>query len=199
MAASELRSLPSSASNCASGVGGITIRPMRIRDLGQICHLDRLSFSLPWPESAFRYELVDNPHSFILVAELKQPDLTTPLVGVIVVWEILDEAHIATLAVHPEHRRTGIASQLLLEALKIAITRKAVTATLEVRSKNVAAQELYHKFHFQVVGHRPRYYRDDLDDALIMTVDLRQVDAQGHSYLEMIQELARPRRGLALS
>ncbi len=187
MEASDLGSIPSPTSGTAPETGTVTIRPMRMRDLAQVCHVDRLSFSLPWPESAFRYELVDNLHSFILVAELTPPDSSARLVGVIVVWEILDEAHIATLAVHPEHRRAGIASQLLLAALKIAMTRRAVTATLEVRSKNMAAQELYRMFRFETVGRRPRYYRDDQDDALIMTADLRQVDDQGRPYLEMIQ------------
>lgn len=187
MATSDLRPTPSPISGTTFETGAITVRPMRMRDLSQVCQIDRLSFSLPWPDSAFHYELIDNPHSFILVAELAHLDSVPQLVGVIVVWEILDEAHVATLAVHPEHRRMGIASQLLLTALKIAMSRKAVTSTLEVRSKNVAAQELYRKFRFEVVGYRPRYYRDDQDDALIMSVDLLQVDEQGRTYLEIVQ------------
>lgn len=184
------RPLPSSGT--ATPAGTLTIRPMRMRDLAQVSLVDHLSFSLPWPESAFRYEMLDNPYSFILVAERAEASMDTQVVGVIVVWLILDEAHIATLAVHPDHRRSGIASQLLLAALQLALKRGSVTATLEVRSKNNAAQELYRKFHFEVVGHRPRYYRDDYDDALIMTVDLYQVDEQGRTYLELIQAAALP-------
>ncbi|HLA98883.1 MAG TPA: ribosomal protein S18-alanine N-acetyltransferase [Anaerolineales bacterium] len=181
-------SMPSPASQAASKEGAIAIRPMRLSDLAPVVLIDQLSFSLPWPESAFRYELVDNPRSFILVAELARQEAAPQVVGVIVIWEILDEAHIATLAVHPDQRRLGIASKLLLSALKIALTRGARTATLEVRSRNPAAQALYQKFRFEVVGRRPRYYRDDNDDALIMTVDVRQVDDQGRRYLDTIPD-----------
>jgi len=186
MEASHWASMQSPASEAAPNAGGIAIRPMRMSDLAQVVLIDQLSFSLPWPESAFRYELIDNPRSFILVAEHSPSDSAAQVVGVIVIWEVMDEAHIATLAVHPDHRRLGIASKLLVSALKIALTRGARTTTLEVRFKNEAAQALYQKFRFEIVGRRPRYYRDDNDDALIMTVNLRQVDDQGRAYLEMI-------------
>ena len=39
----------------------------------------------------------------------------------IVVWLILDEAHIATIAVHPDYRGQGIAQELLSTALEGAI------------------------------------------------------------------------------
>jgi ribosomal-protein-alanine N-acetyltransferase len=41
---------------------------------------------------------------------------------------------------------------------------------LEVRAGNEAAQTLYRKFGFEVVGHRPRYYQDNHEDALLMTL-----------------------------
>lgn len=150
----------------------VVIRAMLESDLEEVIHLDRLSFSMPWPESAFKYELFENPYSFLLVAEILYPDSQQMVVGAIVVWMILDEAHVATIAVHPELRRKGIAGRLLAAALQKAIKLGARKATLEVRSKNLPAQELYHKFRFEVVGRRHRYYRDDNDDALIMTADL---------------------------
>ena len=82
---------------------------------------------------------------------------------------ILDEAHIATLAVHPDLRGHGIAQELLSVALIESIRRGAITATLEVRAGNKIAQKLYNRFGFQVVGERPRYYKDNQEDALIMS------------------------------
>jgi ribosomal-protein-alanine N-acetyltransferase len=41
--------------------------------------------------------------------------------------------------------------------------------TLEVRASNQAAQALYRSFGFDVAGHRPSYYTDDGEDALVMT------------------------------
>ena len=43
--------------------------------------------------------------------------------------------------------------------------------TLEVRTSNVVAQQLYRKYGFAVVGLRKGYYSDNHEDALIMTTD----------------------------
>ena len=148
----------------------ISIRPMRPDDLPQVRLIDRLSFSLPWPSSAYEYELHENPLSLLWVAEANVADAGNKVVGMIVVWLIVDEAHIATIAVLPEYRGQGIARCLLVTALQEVIQRGFRIATLEVRSGNVAAQNLYHRFGFATVGVRPKYYRDNNEDALIMTV-----------------------------
>jgi [ribosomal protein S18]-alanine N-acetyltransferase len=161
------------------------IRPMQEGDLDQVQAIDRLSFSLPWPASAFRYELKENPNSGLWIAEVSATDVSAAeasaselpalakhsrVAGMIVVWRILDEAHIATLAVDPAERRRGIAKQLLAVALIDSIERGARLATLEVRAGNLAAQKLYFAFGFSVVGSRPKYYKDNNEDALIMTI-----------------------------
>lgn len=148
----------------------LIIRPMRLDDLARVVEIDRLSFSLPWSENAFRFELLENPSSLSLVAELETEEGSPSVVGYGVAWLIMDEAHIATIAVHPAHRQRGIAKRLLAEMLKAAIERGARLATLEVREGNLAAQRLYRRFGFENVGRRPRYYMDNQEDAIIMTV-----------------------------
>jgi ribosomal-protein-alanine N-acetyltransferase len=143
---------------------------MRLDDLEQVHAIDLTSFSVPWPESSFRYELLENPHSLLLVAEDLASDQTRQVVGVIVVWLIEDEAHIATLSVHPDYRGQGISRELLASALLESIRQGTALATLEVRANNLVAQALYRKFRFEVAGRRARYYRDNQEDALIMTV-----------------------------
>ena len=103
----------------------VRIRPMRLEDIDAVIQIDRLSFSLPWPASAFRHELVENPTSLLWVAEVDSPEGGRCVVGAVVVWMILDEAHIATLAVHPDYRRRGISRQLLVTVLRQAIERGA--------------------------------------------------------------------------
>jgi len=147
----------------------IFIRPMQIEDLEAVQSIDRLSFSMPWPASAYKYELEENPLSMLWVAEDVPTKGETHIVGLIVVWFIVDEAHIATLAVHPDHRTKGIAKALLATALRASITKGFIKATLEVRANNSVAQGLYRHFGFEIVGQRPRYYRDNNEDAIIMT------------------------------
>ena len=160
---------------------------MRLDDIDQVILIDRLSFSLPWPASAFRHELVNNPTSLLWVAEQDSPEGSPRVVGAVVVWMILDEAHIATLAVHPDYRRQGISQQLLVIVLRQAIERGAALATLEVRANNLAAQALYKKFRFEIVGRRPRYYQDNYEDALIMTIDFNQRISSKLSYPEWLE------------
>ena len=89
----------------------------------------------------------------------------------IVAWLFVDEVHIATLATHPDFRRQGIARQLLLHVLQLAVKEGAVSSFLEVRAGNVAAQDMYHKFGYKESGRRPRYYKDNNEDAILMTLE----------------------------
>jgi ribosomal-protein-alanine N-acetyltransferase len=167
----------------------VHMRPMRLEDIDAVIQIDRLSFSLPWPASAFRYELVDNPTSLLWVAEVDTPEGGRCVVGAVVVWMILDEAHIATLAVHPDYRRQGISRRLLATVLRQAIERGADLATLEVRANNLAAQALYKQFRFEIVGRRPRYYQDNFEDALIMTVEFSRGTCAQSGYRDTLEKL----------
>ena len=148
----------------------VAIRPMQLSDLAQVHSIDQYSFSMPWPASAYEYELQENPYSLLWVAEISTEGEAPRVVGIIVVWLILDEAHIASIAVHPDYRSRGIARQLLITTLRAVIQKGSQIATLEVRSQNLIAQRLYRRFGFEVVGKRVRYYRDNNEDAFIMTL-----------------------------
>ncbi len=144
----------------------MNIRRMTLDDLAQVVAIDKVSFSLPWPERSFRFEITDNPASRAWVAEEDGK-----IVGAIVAWLLVDEAHIATIATHPDFRRQGIASKLLVHTLQSMMNEGALTSVLEVRASNSAAQEMYRKFGFEESGRRPRYYRDNNEDAILMTLD----------------------------
>ncbi len=48
-----------------------------------------------------------------------------------------------------------------------------MTGHLEVRASNRAAIGLYNSFGFNESGRRQRYYSDPIEDAVLMTCDLR--------------------------
>ena len=144
----------------------LTIRKMTLDDIPAVVELDQRSFSLPWPERSFRFEITENPASHCWVAEAEGK-----VVGMIVVWLIVDEAHVATIATHPDFRRQGIGKNLLGYALRDLIGKGARSSFLEVRESNVAAQDMYRKFGYKESGRRRRYYKDNDEDAILMNLD----------------------------
>lgn len=142
------------------------IRKMTVKDVPDAHSLDKLSFTLPWPERSLRFEVTDNPAARCWAAVFD-----SRLVGMLVLWLIVDEAHIATLATHPDFRRQGIAARLLIEALNSAFKEGAQKALLEVRAGNEAALAMYRKYGFAQVGTRPHYYKDNGEDAILMTLE----------------------------
>jgi len=180
----------------------VRVVPMQITDLPQVTAIDALSFPLPWSSATYRYELVQNTNSHFFVALAPPgssaappgrpggglswlnpagwfrpapdpfPDPERPVVGYAGFWYIVDEAHISTIAVHPDWRGHGVGEAMFVHLLETALDLGALTATLEVRVTNDRAQALYRKYAFEVVGRRKRYYRDNGEDALLMTAEL---------------------------
>lgn len=151
----------------------LLIRKMTLEDVPAVVQLDQISFSLPWPERSFRFEVTDNPASRCWVAEQDEQ-----IVGMVVAWLFVDELHIATIATHPGFRRQGIASRLLTHALLQAMEDGARSSFLEVRESNLPAQAMYRKFGYEESGRRRRYYRDNNEDAILMNLEPLNRDHQ---------------------
>ena len=127
-----------------------------------IAELEKLCFSDPWSENSIAYELTSRL-SYWLVAQEEGV-----VVGYIGSQSVLGESDMMNVAVHPEHRRKGIA-EALIRALSYGLKdRGNVCLTMEVRASNDSAIALYDKLGFQQVGCRPNYYRNPKEDALIL-------------------------------
>ena len=148
----------------------MNIRRMNLADAPAAEELDRLCFSQPWPDGSFTRE-VFNPGARCWVVEEDGQ-----LVGALVIWLVLDEAHIATIATHPDYRRRGIGRALLQTGMDAAYAEGARIYHLEVRAGNAAAIKLYETFGYEIVGRRPRYYHDNGEDALLMTLNVPNLE-----------------------
>lgn len=166
------------------------IRAMELDDVPRVREIDIASFSLPWSERSYRFEVQGNPASHCYVAELSQGEGQAVIAGMIVVWHILDEAHVGTIAIDQPYRRLGLGRRLLAEALLDADNHGIQVSYLEVRRSNIAAQALYEQFGFKIAGVRPHYYKDNGEDAFLMTLapiqptlleQLRQMPLAVHS------------------
>jgi ribosomal-protein-alanine N-acetyltransferase len=158
---------------------GIRLRPMTVDDVAAVAALDRLSFPLPWSEGSFRSDLTTNPAAHLIVAEQAGAG-GRKVAGYAGYWLVVDEAHLSTLAVDPALRRRGIGERILRAAMRQAARQGAEMMTLEVRVSNDAARRLYEKLGFRVVGRRPHYYKDNLEDAILMTRERLAEDGRGN-------------------
>ncbi len=168
------------------------VEPMQWDDVPEVMTIERQSFTLPWSDYTYQHEILENNHSHYYVARytngqaagranwlkrLFQRSRQSPVIGYGGFWLVVDEAHISTIASGESWRGRGIGELMLLAMVERSIELGAVMVTLEVRVSNTVAQNLYHKYGFQVVGRRPRYYRDNDEDADLMTVDQIQSEA----------------------
>ncbi len=154
----------------------VTVRRMRFDDVEQVHAIDQRSFPTPWTLNSFRFELSENRSSHSWVAEVEMGGEKL-VVGAIVVWLLVDDAHIGTIAVDAPYRRQGIGRRMLCIALAELARAGAVSSTLEVRESNLAAQEMYRQFGYETVGRRRGYYPDNGEDALVMA--LEKLDTEG--------------------
>jgi ribosomal-protein-alanine N-acetyltransferase len=79
-----------------------------------------------------------------------------------------EEWEIENVVVDAEHRRHGIGRALVRELIQAATQAGMERVLLEVRESNTAARHLYEQLGFVEVGRRPGYYRDPVEDALLL-------------------------------
>lgn len=145
---------------------GLIVRKMTLSDLEQVVEIDQVSFTLPWPQRSFQFELTGNETSRCWVVEWDGR-----VVAMMVGWLIVDELHVATIATHPDFRGRGIGRLLLLHALLAARQEGAVKSFLEVRESNAIARKIYLGFGFVEDGRRKEYYKDNNEDAILMSLN----------------------------
>jgi ribosomal-protein-alanine N-acetyltransferase len=99
------------------------------------------------------------------------PPEAANIIGFCGLWHMVNEAHITTIASHPDYRGRGIGELMLSSLIGIAYTVRARYVTLEVRVSNYVAQNLYRKYGFSQTGVRRRYYSDNHEDAYVMSTE----------------------------
>jgi [ribosomal protein S18]-alanine N-acetyltransferase len=152
------------------------IAPMRERDLPDIVILEELTGLSPWGYESYRAELLTMPRTIMRVARAVSPAAVEGrIVGFIAARVTLDELHINNVATHPDFRRIHVGARLMYTALVEGRVMGATSSFLEVRATNIAAQTLYTRLGFQVVGRRRDYYSFPREDALIMSKSLGEL------------------------
>lgn len=154
-------------STSASVLGGYDLLPMAHRHLDEVLAIERMSYTNPWPREAFVHEIARNPLSRPSVASARGRPLE--VAGYCVYWLVFEHLHVQNVAVHPRHRRRGVARLLLLGALSHGRASGARLAQLEVRRSNAAALRLYESLGFEPAGERRNYYARPREDAVLLS------------------------------
>ena len=145
------------------------IRDARGGDAGAIGALERQCFAAPWPEEAVA-AYINGGNCLMLCAEGEGGEL----LGYVGMQHVLDEGYIGNVCTAPQHRRRGVARALLAELESRSRRLGLAFLTLEARASNAAAIALYEGAGYGRVGTRPGYYQHPAEDAVIMTLFLKE-------------------------
>ena len=152
------------------------VRPMGEVDISQVTEIDLEAFPTMWPPPNYERELKTKLAHYLVAGLAPEPNDPAEahdadyLVGFAGFWMMANEAHITNIAVRNDYYRQGIGELLLIAMIDLAGELSARLLTLEVRTSNLIAQNLYHKYGFSRVGWRRGYYTDNKEDALVMSV-----------------------------
>ena len=150
-------------------VNNLVIEEMKVDDIDGVFEVEKNCFEDYWSKDSFKKELSNNLARY-LVAKVDGK-----VAGYVGIWFVVDEGHITNVAVHEDYRGQKIGDQLIKELVQVCKDNKIVSMTLEVRTSNTVAQNLYRKYGFKMAGIRKEYYSNNKEDAIIMWNDIKEV------------------------
>lgn len=112
--------------------------------MNELCAIESACFAVPWPRHVISGDLEKGDVVYIKAA------LMCRIAGYSVIARSGGkESHLMNMAVLPEFRRAGVASQLLSAVGEIALYWGCVSMRLEVRVSNAEARNFYTKSGFK--------------------------------------------------
>lgn len=151
----------------------LEIRQAKLYDVPAMARIERDSFEAPWSADEITRDVTAGGNVYIAVALADEERA-----GYAEIRMIAGEGQIYNIAIAPEFRREGIGEALLRHLIDKADADGCKLVTLEVRSGNEAAMELYKKLGFREVGRRKGYYAKGGEDAVLMDLDLGKVEVE---------------------
>ncbi len=138
----------------------IRVRPLSFQEAELAAALEKACFPDPWSRESLEEGMKAERLHLLLAEQDQRP------AGYCAAQLVLDEGELLRIGVVETCRRQGI-GRLLLKSLLERFPQ--ITAWhLEVREGNQPAVALYRQMGFLPSGVRKRYYRDPVEDALLM-------------------------------
>lgn len=143
----------------------MTIRELTLSDAAALAEIECLCFSQPWSEAAVA-ESMGVGDVFLGAFEEK-------LIGFVGMRAFDDSGEIGNVAVHPDHRRRGIAKALLSALHNYATNSGVAEIVLQVRQSNESAKALYEACGYSVCGVRKNLYERPREDGIVMKTEIK--------------------------
>ena len=138
---------------------------MGVNDLEEAYKIEREVNPSPW-----KYE------TFLSSFEVGHKGLVckhnSEIIGFIIFSPINPEAHILSISVTKKIQSKGIGTLLLQSMLDQCKAMNYKSIFLEVRTSNIQAINFYQKFGFIKDAIRDNYYKDNSEDALLMSLSI---------------------------
>jgi ribosomal-protein-alanine N-acetyltransferase len=150
----------------------VHIRWMIRRDMQEVLQTEQASFEFAWSEEDF-LRCLRQRNCIGMVAEQGER-----VVGFMIYELHKTKLHILNFAVHPNHRRTGVGSQMIAKLISKLSSHRRTRITLEVRETNLYAQLFFRSQGFRAVRVLRGYYEDSGEDAFLMQHQLADVLSQ---------------------
>ena len=144
-------------------------------DIKAVIQLERATPEAPhWAESVYVRMLAPASGAVqrcLLVAE-NEHGLIGFAVGKVISAGLENSSELESVAVSSDVRRLGVGRALCQAVIDWCRKQGAVAIELEVRASSVGAIALYSSLGFVAEGRRQGYYREPMDDAVLMQLKL---------------------------
>ena len=150
---------------------GVYLRHASPADLAALAVLESACFTHPWTEAQIAEEMTVASPGGVFVLEGPPGTAAAGICAYCAFRLVLDEMHVMNVAVAPKARRRGLARRLLHFALRRAARAGARTGFLELRAGNREALGLYESLGFRPLSRRRAYYRQPVEDALVLVLE----------------------------
>ncbi len=151
---------------------GVLLRRGHPADLAALAALEAACFTHPWTKAQIAEEMTASPPGGVFVLEgPPRPEETSGICAYCAFRLVLDEMHVMNVAVAPKARRRGLGRGLLRFAIRRAAGAGARRAFLELRAGNWEAFALYESLGFRPLSRRREYYRQPVEDALVLVLE----------------------------
>lgn len=128
--------------------------------LDSILQLNYLSYKKDiWTKEQYKDDIKLKYSNYYGLFENKQ------LLGYVHFHHFDEQAELINFAIHPLYQGKGLGFTLLKQSMELLQFQQCL---LEVRNSNHSAISVYKKIGFEIISQRANYYKDPIEDALIM-------------------------------